>query len=59
MVSFRSKQLGLKERQIQQYESTDYASASLTRLVEISEVLGLKLELRGGLEIRDVLANKI
>lgn len=54
-----AEQLGLKEQQIQRYESTDYASASLSRLVEISEVLGLKLELRGGLEIRDVRANTI
>jgi ribosome-binding protein aMBF1 (putative translation factor) len=54
-----AEQLGLKEQQIQRYESTDYASASLSRLVEISEALGLKLELRGGLEIRDVRSNTI
>jgi ribosome-binding protein aMBF1 (putative translation factor) len=47
-----AEQLGLKEQQIQRYESTDYATASLARLVEISEVLGLKLELKGGLEVK-------
>jgi ribosome-binding protein aMBF1 (putative translation factor) len=47
-----AEKLGLKEQQIQRYESTDYASANLTRLVEISEVLGLKLQLTGGLEIK-------
>ncbi len=31
---------GLKKQQIQRYEQTDYASASLTRLVEIARVLG-------------------
>jgi HTH-type transcriptional regulator / antitoxin HigA len=41
--------LGLKEQQIQRYEATDYASASLARVIEISEALGL--ELKGGLEV--------
>jgi DNA-binding XRE family transcriptional regulator len=42
--------LGIKEQQIQRYEATEYASANLSRVIEISEALGLKLELRGGLE---------
>jgi ribosome-binding protein aMBF1 (putative translation factor) len=41
--------LGLKEQQIQRYEATDYASASLARVIEVSEALGL--ELKGGLEV--------
>jgi len=35
--------LGLKEQQIQRYESELYASASLTRLVEIANSLDLKI----------------
>jgi ribosome-binding protein aMBF1 (putative translation factor) len=42
--------LGIKEQQIQRYEATEYASANLSRVIEISEALGLKLELKGGLE---------
>lgn len=41
--------LGLKEQQIQRYEATEYASANLSRIIEISETLGLKLELKGDL----------
>ena len=36
--------LGLKEQQIQRYEATDYASASLTRVCEVARSLGLKLK---------------
>ena len=43
--------LGIKEQQIQRYEATEYASANLARVIEISEALGLKLELKGGLEM--------
>lgn len=35
--------LGIKEQQIQRYEATEYASANLSRVIEISEALGLKL----------------
>lgn len=38
-----AKRLGLKEQQIQKYESTEYASASLSRVREIAEALGVKL----------------
>lgn len=34
-----AEQLGLKEQQVQQYEATDYASASFGRLQEIMRVL--------------------
>lgn len=36
--------LGLKEQQIQKYESEEYASASLRRLVEIARALHLSIE---------------
>ncbi|BAT56600.1 hypothetical protein NOS3756_56120 (plasmid) [Nostoc sp. NIES-3756] len=35
--------LGIKEQQIQRYEDTEYASASLTRLIEVSQALGIKI----------------
>lgn len=35
--------LGVKEQQIQRYEATDYAGASLERIREIMKALGLKL----------------
>ncbi len=38
-----ARRLGLKEQQIQRYEATDYATASLTRLIKIGRALGLKV----------------
>ena len=35
-----AERLGLKEQQIQRYEATDYASASLTRIREVASALG-------------------
>ena len=35
-----AKRLGLKEQQIQRYEATDYASASLTRIRQVVTALG-------------------
>jgi len=35
--------LGLKEQQIQRYEMTEYASASMNRVLEIAGVLRLKV----------------
>ena len=35
-----AKRLGLKEQQIQRYEATEYASASLTRIREVAGALG-------------------
>jgi transcriptional regulator with XRE-family HTH domain len=37
-----AERLGLKEQQIQRYEATDYASASLSRLIEVSRAVGLE-----------------
>lgn len=38
-----AERLGLKEQQIQRYEATEYASASLTRVLEIARCLDVKL----------------
>ena len=38
-----AKCLGLKEQQIQRYEATDYASASLARVSAVIRALGLKV----------------
>ena len=35
--------LGMKEQQMQRYEATDYASASLTRIIEVAKALNLKI----------------
>jgi ribosome-binding protein aMBF1 (putative translation factor) len=35
-----AERIGLKEQQIQRYEATDYASASLTRIKEVASALG-------------------
>ena len=37
-----AEQLGLKEQQIQRYEATDYATASLTRIKEVANALGME-----------------
>jgi ribosome-binding protein aMBF1 (putative translation factor) len=36
-----AKRLGLKEQQIQRYEATEYASASLARVMEVVRALGI------------------
>jgi HTH-type transcriptional regulator/antitoxin HigA len=38
-----AERLGLKEQQIQRYEAEKYASANLSRLIEVSDSLGLKI----------------
>lgn len=38
-----AEKLGLKEQQIQRYEASNYASASLARLNQIVEVLNIKI----------------
>ena len=47
--------LGLKEQQIQRYEASEYASASLARIRSVAEVLGEGC-LNGGLDDRRNLA---
>lgn len=39
-----AERLGLKEQQIQRYEATDYASASLKRIREVVGALGIAVE---------------
>jgi transcriptional regulator with XRE-family HTH domain len=39
-----AEKLGLKEQQIQRYEATEYASASLTRVLEVARCLRVKME---------------
>lgn len=39
-----AEKLGLKEQQIQRYESSDYASASMSRLQEVADALGVRFE---------------
>lgn len=39
-----AKRIGLPEQQIQRYESTDYESASMSRIKEITSVLQLEIE---------------
>ncbi len=38
-----AERLGLKEQQIQRYEATDYAGASMARVLEITKVLNLRV----------------
>jgi len=53
-----AEKLGVKEQQIQRYEAEGYASASLSRLVEVAGVLHLEIseiaELRADLSGQDV-----
>lgn len=44
-----AERLGLKEQQVQRYESEGYSSASLARLQEVMRALGIQLE--AGLEL--------
>jgi DNA-binding XRE family transcriptional regulator len=46
-----AERLGLKEQQIQRYEATEYASANLARVIEISQILGIKLQSKGAIEV--------
>lgn len=40
-----AKRLGLKEQQIQLYESTEYAGASFTRIQEVIHALGVQVRM--------------
>ena len=39
-----ARKLGVKEQQIQRYEETDYASASLSRLNEVIKALDIEVK---------------
>ncbi len=45
-----AEKMGLKEQQIQRYEAENYSSASLRRLVEVSNALGVRLRGKARLE---------
>lgn len=45
-----AEKMGLKEQQIQRYEAENYASASLRRLIEVSDALGLRVSGKARLE---------
>ncbi len=49
--------LGLKEQQVQRYESERYRSASLERLIEIADALNVKITNRGELIGDEALTN--
>src|ERR1019366_3162994 len=38
-----AEKMGLKEQQIQRYEATEYSAASLTRIREVGEALGIRI----------------
>ena len=38
-----AERIGLKEQQIQRYEATDYASASLARIKEVASAFGVEI----------------
>jgi predicted nuclease of predicted toxin-antitoxin system len=40
-----------KEQEIQRYEATEYAAANLAWVIEVSQVLGLKLQSRTGIAV--------
>jgi ribosome-binding protein aMBF1 (putative translation factor) len=46
-----AERLGLKEQQIQRYEATEYASANLARVIEVSQALGIRLQSKVGIEV--------
>lgn len=41
-----AERLGLSEQQIQRYESTEYASASMSRVLEVARTLGIQIDSR-------------
>jgi transcriptional regulator with XRE-family HTH domain len=51
-----AERLGLKEQQIQRYEAENYASASVTRLEEVSQALGLEVDVDVQLPIKTQLS---
>lgn len=47
-----AERLGLKEQQLQRYEATEYASASVTRVGEV--IRALQLEIRGDVHVHRI-----
>ena len=54
-----ANRLGLKEQQIQHYEATEYAGASLSRIREVIEILGLKISKQIRLPSRPMILAKL
>ena len=48
-----AKRLGIKEQQIQRYEATHYAGASLRRIQEVADALGVRIHERVVLRLGD------
>jgi DNA-binding XRE family transcriptional regulator len=48
--------LGLKEQQVQRYESSRYASASLSRVIEVGRALGLRFLQPASFSVRRAVA---
>lgn len=46
--------MGIKEQQLQRYEATEYAAASLTRLREVANALGVRISERVFLPIKEL-----
>ncbi len=53
-----ASELGMTQQQVQRYEATDYMSASLSRLIEVSRILGIRVKEHWGGD-SDVGANAI
>ena len=51
--------LGLKEQQIQRYEDSEYATASLTKLIEVAEALDLSINYNAVFGVDDIQLNEI
>jgi len=52
-------QMGLKEQQIQRYESSDYSSASLSRLREVAKALNFSVALPDDVPTSDALVKQL
>lgn len=50
--------IGVKEQQIQRYESTDYETASLPRIIEISMALSLNMKFEKNILLNMVIENE-
>ncbi|WP_368563145.1 helix-turn-helix domain-containing protein [Pseudoxanthomonas sp. UTMC 1351] len=48
-----AEKMGLKEQQVQRYEATEYSSASLTRVKEVADALGVSVSERVSLPVEE------
>lgn len=54
-----AEKMGLKEQQLQRYEATDYASASLSRIQEVAAALGVRVSESVFLPVRGMTADAL